>query len=325
MPVIDIILHNKDGTRRNNLRVSDISDQLKVQDTVLWVDVTDPQPDEIAMLGEEFGFHPLALEDAVRPHQRPKIDAYQTFFFLVFYALSTGDQTGVWNPRQVAIFIGKNFVVTVHRGQLQVLEDTATRWCEPAPPGLERTTGLLVYSLLDAIVDGYFPVIDQISETIEELEDRIFVAFDMKTQQQIFSIKKELLAIRRVVAPERDVLNVLLRRDSPIFSDATMVYFQDVYDHVLRVTDAVDNYRDLLSGALDVYLSVTSNRMNQVMKTLTASSIILMSMTLVAGIYGMNFENMPELHWNLGYLWALGLMFALGVGLFRLFKKIDWL
>jgi magnesium transporter len=118
---------------------------------------------------------------------------------------------------------------------------------------------------------------------------------------------------------------VLLRRDSPIFSDATMLYFQDVYDHVLRVTDAVDNYRDLLSGALDVYLSVTSNRMNQVMKTLTASSIILMSMTLVASVYGMNFDHMPELHWGLGYLWALGLMFAIGVGLLRLFKRIDWL
>jgi magnesium transporter len=323
--VIEIILHSNDGTRRNSVRVAEISERLKQPDTVLWVDVTDPQPDEITLLGEEFGFHPLALEDAVRPHQRPKIEAYQSFFFMIFYALNGSDPPGVWNPRQIAIFIGKNYVVTVHSGPLQVLEETASRWCERAPIGLERTTGLLVYSLLDAIVDDYFPVIDDISEEIEALEDRIFVAFDAKTQQQIFSIKKELLAIRRVVAPERDVLNVLLRRDSPIFSDATMLYFQDVYDHVLRVTDAVDNYRDLLSGALDVYLSVTSNRMNQVMKTLTASSIILMSMTLVASVYGMNFDHMPELHWQLGYLWALGLMFAIGVGLLRLFKRIDWL
>src|SRR6185436_4563174 len=118
-----------------------------------------------------------------------------------------------------------------------------------------------------------------------------------ETQKSIFRLKKELLAIRRVVAPERDVLNVLVRRESPVFDEATIVYFQDIYDHLLRVTDAVDTYRDLMSSALDSYLSVTSNRLNQVMKTLTASSIILMSMTLVASIYGMNFDNIPELHW----------------------------
>src|SRR5262249_397670 len=147
--------------------------------------------------------------------------------------------------------------------------------------------------------DGYFPCIDNLSDRIEDLEASIFERFDTKTQQAIFKVKKNLLAIRRVVAPERDVLNVLVRRESPVFDEATIIYFQDIYDHLLRVTDAVDTYRDLMSSALDSYLSVTSNRLNQVMKTLTASSIILMSMTLVASIYGMNFDNIPELHWRL--------------------------
>ena len=127
------------------------------------------------------------------------------------------------------------------------------------------------------------------------------------------------------MAPERDVMNVLVRRESPIFDDVQIVYFQDVYDHILRVTDAVDTYRDLLSSALDASLSVTSNRLNQVMKTLTASSIILMSMTLVASVYGMNFDHMPELHWLFGYPWALGLMTAIGVSVYALFRRIDWL
>jgi magnesium transporter len=138
-------------------------------------------------------------------------------------------------------------------------------------------------------------------------------------------VKKSLLAIRRVVAPERDVLNVLVRRESPVFDGATIVYFQDIYDHLLRVLDAVDTYRDLMSSALDSYLSVTSNRLNQVMKTLPASSIVLMSMTLVASIYGMNFDNIPESHWRLGYYGALALMVLIGAGLGWVFRRIDWL
>ena len=134
-----------------------------------------------------------------------------------------------------------------------------------------------------------------------------------------------MLAVRRVLGPERDVMNVLVRRDSPVFGAETIVYFQDVYDHILRVTDAVDSYRDLLSSALDVHLSMTSNRLNQVMKTLTGSSIILMSMTLVASVYGMNFDVMPELDWQLGYAWALGLMTVVGGTLFAVFRRIDWL
>ncbi len=227
-------------------------------------------------------------------------------------------------PRQISIFAGENFVVTVHAEPLSFMAETAERWQQSDDPAVSRTIGLLVYTLLDAIVDQYFPIIDDISDQIDDLEDRIFEHFDQQTQKDLFSLKKRLLAIRKVVAPERDVLNVLLRRDTPIFSEATLVYLQDVYDHILRVTDAVDTYRDLLASALDVYLTVTSNRLNKVMKTLTASSIILMSMTLVASIYGMNFVNIPELQWVHGYYYALGLMALIGIALSGVFRRIDW-
>jgi magnesium transporter len=179
--------------------------------------------------------------------------------------------------------------------------------------------------LLDAIVDGYFPIVDQISDRIEDLESLIFDHYRREVQEQIFALKKDLLAVRRVLAPERDMMNVLLRPGSPVFGEATVAYFQDVYDHILRIMDAVDTDRDLLSSALDAFLSVTSNRLNQTMKTLTASSIILMTMTLVAGVYGMNFVHMPELDWKLGYAWALGVMVALGAGLIVVFRRIDWI
>jgi magnesium transporter len=187
------------------------------------------------------------------------------------------------------------------------------------------SAGLLVYSILDAIVDDYFPVIDALAERTEEIEEFVLNSSGSSPIHELFRLKRDMIQVRRAVTPERDVLNVLVRRDSPIFDEVTLLYFQDVYDHILRVTDAIDTYRDLLSGTLDAYLSVTSNRLNQVMKTLTASSIILMTITLVASIYGMNFDHMPELHWRLGYLWAIGLMVGLAALLIAFFRRIDYL
>ncbi len=288
------------------------------------MDVVDPTPDDLQLLAREFSFHHLAMEDVARRHQRPKIDQYQDMIFIVFYAMQTTAERAL-DLIEVELFVGRNYVVTVHDGDLALLDQIRDRWRENVEVIGDRSSGLLVYSILDALVDGYFPCIDELSDRIEDLEEGIFRHYDGATQKKLFGLKKELLAIRRVVAPERDVLNVLVRRDSPVFDEVTLVYFQDVYDHLLRVTDAVDTYRELMSSALDSYLTVASNRLNQVMKTLTASSIILMSMTLVASVYGMNFDHMPELHWQFGYAWALGLMVAIGVSLLRLFRRIDWL
>ncbi|GIW03664.1 MAG: magnesium transport protein CorA [Thermomicrobiales bacterium] len=301
-----------------------ISEIIRSRDDLLWVDVSDPEPEDERLLAEEFGFHPLAIEDAVRHHQRPKTDMYDGFIFIVFYALHCSD-AGTVHPAQVALFVGRNYVVTVHPGHVPELEAVRQRWCSNVNHLSRRRLSLLVHAILDTIVDGYFPVIDAVSERIEDVEARIFERFDPESQREVFGLKKELLEIRRVVAPGRDALNVLLRRDSPVFDEEAFVYFQDVYDHVLRIVDAVDVYRDLLSSALDAYLSVTSNRLNQIMKTLTASSIILMSMTLVASVYGMNFEHIPELHWQFGYAWALGLMAIIGGSLVVLFRRINWL
>jgi len=308
---------------RDNLPLAEISDVLGHGCKLLWVDVVSPSAEDLQRIGEEFGFHPLALEDAARPHQRPKLDQYEGFFFLVFYGLTIED--GRPQTHEINLFVGQNYLVTVHDGSVAAIPETAERWRRNVEQVGNRGIGLLVYSLLDALVDGYFPVVDVLAERIDDLEAAIFERRDPRAQEAIFGLKKDLLAVRRIMAPERDVMNILVRRESPIFDDVQIVYFQDVYDHILRVTDALDTYRDLLSSALDASLSVTSNRLSQVMKTLTASSIILMSMTLVASIYGMNFDHMPELHWLLGYPWALGLMTAIGVSVFAVFRRIDWL
>ncbi|HVL24210.1 MAG TPA: magnesium/cobalt transporter CorA [Thermomicrobiales bacterium] len=320
--MIDVRVYSNGRGVESHLPVNQISDTLEQDDHLVWVDVVSPTEGELTRLGEEFGFHPLAMEDATKRHQRPKVDFYDDFLFIVFYALDIAD--GRPQTREMAIFAGKNYLVTVRDAAITAVDETVERWRGERPRHQQLSVGLLIYSLLDAIVDDYFPVIDWISEQIEDLEVRIFDHYERRAQAEIFGLKKNLLAVRRVLAPERDVMNVLVRPDSPVFGAETVVYFQDVYDHILRVTDAVDTYRDLLSSSLDALLSITSNHLNQIVKTLTSSSIILMTMTLVAGIYGMNFDNMPELSWHFGYLWSLGLMAAIGVGLFIMFRRMDW-
>lgn len=322
--MITINLHLDANRPQGTLPLDQIGDVIgRGKDSLLWLDVVAPTPDELRLLAEEFGFHPLAIEDAARRHQRPKIDLYDGFAFLVFYELRLEADRPV--GREISMFVGPTYLVTVHDDPCPPIAETAVRWRTRLARLDHHGVGFLTYTLLDAIVDGYFPVSDALAERIDELEETIFEQHDPDAQRAIFSLRRDLTAVRRILAPERDVMNVLLRRDSPIVDDALTVYYQDIYDHILRVTDHVDAQRDLLASALDASLSVTSNRLNRVMRTLTASSIILMSTTLVASIYGMNFTFMPELGWRFGYLWALGLMASIGVTLTLAFRRIDWL
>jgi magnesium transporter len=322
--VIKVRVHAEGAVVDRDLPLDRISDVLAAEGTLLWVDVIAPSGDELDLIEEEFGFHNLAIEDASLIHERPKVDQYDDFLLIIFYAMSHDDSASGISLQQLSIFAGANFVVTLHGAELPILDAISDRWQVNHDRIKNHAAGLLVYSILDALVDEYLPVADRISDRIDQIEESIFGRFDATAQQEIFRLKRDLINIRKVLTPERDVLNVLMRRDTPVYNDETVRYFQDIYDHLLRVLDSVDTYRDLLSSALDSHLSVLSNRMNKVMKTLTASSIILMSMTLVAGIYGMNFVHMPELEWSAGYPLALGLMVAIGVSLGALFKRIDW-
>jgi magnesium transporter len=323
--VITVYVHSNGTTSLGEIEPSAISDVLARADELIWLDVVEPSPDELQMIRSEFGFHPLAMEDVARVHQRPKVDMYDDFALIIFYSIARDAATESVLLTQLGIFVGDNYVVTVHDRSIPALEETSDRWNQNVENVGLRTVSLLIYSILDAIVDSYFPILDDISDRLDDLEDITFRSYRPEHQKEIFRLKKELVTIRRVVAPERDVLNVMLRRDLPMFDREVIAYFQDVYDHTIRVTDAVDTYRDLLSNALEFHLTLASNRLNQVMKTLTASSIILMSMTLIASIYGMNFDHMPELHWHLGYPLALGMMLVIGASMGYLFRRIDWL
>ena len=291
---------------------------------VVWVDATGATAAEIDAIGSMYDFHALAIEDARKRQQRPKIDIYGDHLFVVLYALDPPDETQRQPTRELSMFITPHAIVTIHRHDIEELDDAAHRWAEHCHGNLPDSSAMLAYTISDSIVDGYFPCLDEIGEQIEDLERAMFDRGDTETLEQVFHMKRQLLELRRVVAPTRDVFNAFTRRELPAMGESSLAYFQDVYDHVIRTTDTIDAYRDILSSVIDVHLTLVSNRLNQTVRTLTVASIILMSLALIAGIYGMNFENMPELTWEYGYYVVLAAMVVIGVTLAFLFRRFGW-
>jgi magnesium transporter len=290
---------------------------------IVWVDVSDPTSLDFDNLARQFGFHPLSIEDCRHQHQRPKVEEFPGYYFIVLYEAVLND-VGRLQLGELGIFLGKNYLVTVHSEPIRAIQ-TAERLWRSWTDLAERGTGLLAYLLIDAVVDDYLPLLDTVSDRMDSLEDRIFADFQDESLEEIFRIKKELLLLRRAVTPLRDVFNTLLRREQPIFSRETHTYFQDVFDHLIRVADTIDTLRDMIGSMMDAYLSISGNRMNLVMKRLTSIATILMSVTLVAGIYGMNFDYMPELKWRFGYVGALLSMLVVGLAIYSHFRRIKWL
>ena len=318
-----IVLNRESRSFKNVEDPDEISSYCSDQHSIIWVDVADPTSEDFDELAKEFGFHPLSIEDCRNEHQRPKVEEFQGYYFIVLYEaeMIMGRHLEL---RELNIFLGKNYLVTVHSQPLRAIETAERLWREWTDLA-ERGTGLLAYLLIDVIVDDYMPLLDSLSDRMDELEDQIFVDFQPEALEEIFRIKKELLFLRRSVTPLRDVFNTLLRREQPIFSRETHIYFQDVFDHLIRVADTIDTLRDMLSSTMDAFLSVSGNRMNIIMKRLTSISTILMSVTLIAGIYGMNFDFMPELKWRYGYIGAMLSMIVIGLAIYYYFRKIKWL
>ena len=285
-----------------------------------WIDVVDPTPGEIEHLTREFHLHPLAVEDVTETGQRPKLEMYAKHAFLVAYAA---------NLAEVDVFIGATWVLTVRERN----ENGAVWEPHPAKGRCERfdedsrSVGVIVHAILDDIVDGYFSALDTSEEGIEVLEDAVFgnELAEVEIQQRLFDIRRELVSFRRKVVPLRDVLAAILRGEIDSIDAPSLVLMQDVYDHLLRAVDTIDSHRELMGNAVDAHLAIISNRMNEVMKLMTSWGALLLGSTLIAGIYGMNFQHMPELGWRYGYAYALGLMATLTILGFWYFRRRRWL
>ncbi|MDQ3980986.1 MAG: magnesium/cobalt transporter CorA [Actinomycetota bacterium] len=303
------------------LDASEISDVIEDPERMLWVDVCGPTDEDLNCLQEEFALHPLAIEDVRHRQQRPKLELYGDHAFIVAYTSQLHEVDFFWGP---------NWLVSVRDdgdpGSVWTPESARTRFERVRP---ERpTSSFLLYVLLDEVVDGYFTATDKSEDQLEELEELIFgeqLPDERNIQEELFDVRRQLLLFRRAVAPLREVVAAILRKDVKWVDVDTLTHMQDVYDHVLRATDQVDSQRELLNNAVDAHLAIISNRMNSVMKKTSSWGAILVAATLVAGIYGMNFENMPELGWKMGYAWALGLMLGITTLLWWYFRRKDWL
>lgn len=361
---VTCLVRSADGALRSLKpgNLDTISDAREQPGTLVWLDIGDPGQREMRLLEREFGLHPLALEDIAKQRQRPKVDSYEDQIILVAHEIllseaqpsteagddpvddpaddpvdgSAGDATAdpaTADPataadhrlglRELHLVTGAGYLVTIHWGPSPAIDTTRRRFmARPAVVG--ASVAMLLYSVLDTVVDGYFPLIDRISDRIEEIETAVLESSSHATLRDVLREKRKLLELRRVITPMRDVANTLLRREVELIEEAAVPYYQDLYDHLVRVLDALDLYRDLVASTLDASLSVTSNNLAAVMKRLTAYTVIIAVPTLIASIYGMNFHLMPELEWPLGYPAVLLLMVVAVVLLFRYFRTRDW-
>lgn len=290
---------------------------------VSWLDVDGiHEVNVIENIGKHYHLHPLLMEDVLNTEQKPKLEHFgDKYIFLVIKMLKFDEEISEIETEHVALVLGENHVLSfqeVHK--TDVFQPIYTRLKSSIGKTRRGKADYLFYSLCDLIVDNYFVVLEKLSEKLEEIEVKIIENPHASDQNIIYHLKRELLAIRKVVQPLRDIFGILVREESELIKDSTKLYFRDVYDHILQILDSIEVNREIIENIQNIYLTNISNKMNSVMKTLTVFTAIFMPLTFIAGIYGMNFDNMPELRQPNGYFYTLGAMFAISIGLWIYFK-----
>jgi magnesium transporter len=321
---IAVFLYNGAGCEERHAEQPDLLAP-PADESVVWINVSGVhQMEVLETLGKQFVLHPLLLEDVANTDQRPKLDDYETYFFLVMKMLSLTDAKEI-AVEQVSLVLGRNYVISFQENGTDVFQPVRDRL--RGGKGRLRQSGAdyLLYALVDAIVDQYFAVLEAMGEKIEALQHTVVEDPKPETLNDIHALKSQLLFLRRAVWPLRDVMNNLSRSDCPFLQHATKLFFRDVYDHVVQIVDTIETLREMVSASLDIYLSSVSYRLNAVMRVLTVITTIFMPLSFIASIYGMNFEHMPELRSRWGYPLVLAVMIAVGVGMLLLFRKKRWL
>lgn len=293
--------------------------------TVTWINVNGIHDKSVVeSLGQSFSLHPLLLEDVMNADQRPKLEEYDGYLFIVLRMLSQGRTSGTIEDEQLAIIFGHNFLISFQEGEPDELE----RVREIIRSGKGRLPKLgpdyLAYSLMDMVVDNYFAIMERIGEEIESLENEVMKNPKPETLRSIHRLKREIIFVRRCVWPLREVIADLQRRGTTFVSDSTSIYLRDLYDHIIHVIDTIETFRDIIAGMIDMYLSAVSNRMNEIMKVLTVIATIFIPLTWIVGIYGMNFDYMPELRAKFGYPVVMVFMIAIGVAMIFYFRRKKW-
>lgn len=313
----------KDGKKIADVAREDIHAYLARNDCVVWVAVRDPEPHELEQLEEQFDLHPLAIEDAQHGHQRPKFEEYGDSLFLVMHMIEPdGDELQVG---EVDIFVARNYVLSVRMRSKRNFQDVRAR-CEREPELMQHGTGYILYALMDAVVDRYFPILDRIETQLESIEDNIFAGTSPRTNiEALYGIKQDLMTLKHATAPLQEGVSKLYGGRVPLICSGLGEYFRDVSDHLGRINQSIDAAREMVTTAISVNLSLITLQESEVTKRLAGYAALVAVPTMIAGIYGMNFDHMPELKWVWGYPLALGTMVVIDVYLFYRFRKAKWL
>lgn len=311
------------GTVLRDLAMHDLPARLEEAGGFLWVDLDNASPSQVALLEKVFRLHPLVIEDAASPNGRAKVEEFPDYLFTVVRGVRYVSETD--DPHDVETFnlgcvLGPNYLVTLHGSHAPGVEAVWER-VQRSPELLERGAARTMHAVLDATVDAYFPIVDQIDEFIDSIEERVFVHFDDAARSEIFSVKRLVLQLKRHLAPQREVFNVLTNRPCALVPPDVQVYFRDVYDHVIRLNESLDSYRDLVSSTMEAYLTQVSNRLNLVTKGLTVVATLSVPFVVVSGMWGMNLADIPLAHSPYGFWLMFGLQLALGGALVWLLRR----
>ncbi|HEY3051957.1 MAG TPA: magnesium/cobalt transporter CorA [Thermoanaerobaculia bacterium] len=314
----------------NGVRVADVpidqaSEALRKGDRFVWIGLFEPSEELLERVQKQFALHDLAIEDAHSAHQRPKLERYEDSLFVVLRTAHLAGTPHKLEFGETHIFIGRNYIVSVRHGSLRSHVGVRAK-CESLPELLKQGPAFVLYALMDFVVDQYFPIVEGLENDFEELEDKIFgEACSSKTTRDIYKLRRDLIALKRAIAPLIEVCNRLTKFDIELIPDESRPYFRDVYDHVMRINEMIDSLRELLSTALESNLSLISEQHTVQTKRLAAWAAIIAVPTMIAGIYGMNFQDMPELSWHWGYPTTIGLMAIFCGAAFIGFRRSGWL
>jgi len=323
---ISIIDYADDHLHQTEVDSAEECGKFKNSESITWINISGIHDMHlIKHLGENFGLHPLVLEDVVNTEQRPKIDDHEDYIFIVLKMVYPDLQGNGVRYEQVSFIVGPAYVISIQEVEEDIFDPVRQRIKKGRGRIRKRGSDYLAYALIDMVVDHYFKVLEILGERIEKLQDDVIEKPEPESLEIIQMLKKEILFLRKSIWPLRDIINTLIRSESALIQEESILFFRDVYDHSIQVLDTIETYRELLSGTLDIYMSNISNHMNEVMKVLTIMATIFIPMTFIAGIYGMNFKYMPELEWVWSYplLWCVFLL--LFIAMLFWFKHKKWL
>ncbi|MDP3791723.1 MAG: magnesium/cobalt transporter CorA [Candidatus Omnitrophota bacterium] len=318
--------YHPDKGLKSELSAQEISEALKDERSLVWVDMLDIDDTDIDFLTEVFNLHPLTVEDFIMPNARPKIEKFKDYFFLIMFSLESNGTNGNEKVKTAELdcCLGKNFLITFHNCPLSSIAVCKERTKKQSPM-MMHGADMLLYSILDSCVDSYFPIVQKFDNSVDAMTDELFKEPNQEVLKKIYYLKNEIMYLRRTIGPQTDVISSVTRGDFELISPANVIYFRNIYDNLVRLNDLIGTSRDVITGAMEAYTSLVSNRLNEVMKTLTIIATIMMPLTLVASIYGMNFKHMPELNSKFGYPVVLAIMMTITVTMLIYFKRRKWL